>query len=164
MDAPSRTWPDSVQRVAAYLLQAGAEARVEEFPTGTPTAQAAADAVGCALGQIVKSLVFECDDRPVLAMVPGDRRADASKVAAAAGSSEARVASQQRVLAITGFEPGAVAPFPLPRVERSFIDRTLLIADRLWVGAGSPYHMVGLAPAELVRLARAKALDIASDD
>lgn len=164
MDVPSRAWPEPVERVAAYLLQAGAEARVEEFPAGTPTAQAAADAVGCALRQIVKSLVFECDGTPVLAMVPGDRRADARKIAAAAESGRAQVASPQRVLEITGFEPGAVAPFPLPRVERSFIDRTLLTADRLWVGAGSSRHMAGLAPAELVRLARAKPLDIASDD
>jgi prolyl-tRNA editing enzyme YbaK/EbsC (Cys-tRNA(Pro) deacylase) len=160
----SRTWPEPVERVAAYLLQTGAEARVEEFPSGTPTAQAAADAVGCALRQIVKSLVFECDGRPVLAMVPGDRRADVHKVAAAAGSSAAQVASARRVVEITGFEPGAVAPFPLPRVERAFIDRTLLTVDRLWVGAGSPHHMAGLAPAELVRLARATPLDIASDD
>ena len=164
MDALTRTWPDSVERVAAYLLHSGAEARVEEFPAGIPTAQAAADAVGCALCQIVKSLVFECDGRPVLAMVPGDRRADAHKVAAAAGSGEARVASPHRVAEITGFEPGAVAPFPLPRVERSFIERTLLTADRVWVGAGSTRHMAGLAPAELVRLARATPHDIASDD
>jgi prolyl-tRNA editing enzyme YbaK/EbsC (Cys-tRNA(Pro) deacylase) len=164
MEASSRTWPEPVERVAAYLLQTGAEARIEEFPTGTPTAQAAADAVGCALRQIVKSLVFECEGRPVLAMVPGDRRADARKVAVAAGSRDAQVASPQRVLEVTGFEPGAVAPFPLPRVEHSFIDRTLLTADRLWVGAGSPRHMATLAPAELVRLTRAKPLDIASDN
>jgi len=82
----TRVWPEPVERVAAYVRHAGAEARIEEFPAGTPTARAAAEAVGCALRQIVKSLVFECDRRPVLAMVPGDRRADAGKVATATGA------------------------------------------------------------------------------
>ena len=159
-----RSWPDPVERVAAFLRQAGAEARIEEFPAGTPTAQAAATAVGCSLRQIVKSLVFECDGRPVLALVPGDRRADGSKVAAAVGATEARVVPARRVEELTGFEPGAVAPFPLPGIERAFAERTLLALERVWVGAGSTRHMAGLAPAELVRLARATPLDIASDD
>jgi len=150
--------------VAAYVRHAGAEARIEEFPAGTPTARAAAEAVGCALRQIVKSLVFECDRRPVLAMVPGDRRADAGKVATATGAAEVRVALPQRVEEITGFPPGAVAPFPLPQVELAFVDRSLLTLERVWVGAGSTRHLAGLAPAELVRLARATPLDITSDD
>jgi prolyl-tRNA editing enzyme YbaK/EbsC (Cys-tRNA(Pro) deacylase) len=159
-----REWPESVERVAAFLRQAGGEARIEEFPSGTPTAEAAAVAAGCELSQIVKSLVFECDSRPVLAMVPGDRRADEGKVAAAAGASHARVAPARRVREITGVEPGAVAPFPLPGVERSVLDRSLLTSDRVWVGAGSTRHMAVLAPAELARLTRAASLDITSDD
>jgi prolyl-tRNA editing enzyme YbaK/EbsC (Cys-tRNA(Pro) deacylase) len=159
-----RAWPEPVERVAAYLRHAGAEARVEEFPAGTPTAQDAADAVGCELPRIVKSILFECDGRPVLVMVPGDRRADARKVASAAGAQRAKVASPERVREISGFEPGAVAPFPLPRVERAVIDRRLLTADRVWVGAGSTRHMAGLKPAELARLAHARPLDVAADD
>ncbi|HKI91111.1 MAG TPA: YbaK/EbsC family protein, partial [Gaiellaceae bacterium] len=73
-------WPEPVERVAATLREAVVEARLEEFPQGTPTAAAAAEAVGCELSQIVKSLVFVCDGRPVLALVPGDRRADPAKV------------------------------------------------------------------------------------
>jgi prolyl-tRNA editing enzyme YbaK/EbsC (Cys-tRNA(Pro) deacylase) len=160
----SEAWPEAVQRVTAYLREAGAEVRVEEFPDGTPTAEAAAAAVGCQLRCIVKSIVFECDGRPVLAMVPGDRRADAERVAAAAGAERARVAPPSRVEAITGFEPGAVAPFPLPTIDRALIDRTLLAHDRVWVGAGSTRHMAGLAPTELVRLARAVPLDIVTSD
>ena len=74
----------AVERVSAYLRDSRAEARVEEFQTGTPTAAHAARAVGCDLRNIVKSLVFDCEGRIALAMVPGDRRADAGKVAAAA--------------------------------------------------------------------------------
>jgi Cys-tRNA(Pro) deacylase len=153
-------WPETVERVTAYLRDAGAEVRVEEFPDGTPTAQAAARAVGCELAQIVKSLVFDCDGRPVVAMVPGDRRADAEKIAAASGARHARIAGSEEVQDVTGFEPGAVAPFPLPRVERVFIDRTLLSHRLVWIGAGSDRHMAALSPSELVRLSRARPMDV----
>jgi prolyl-tRNA editing enzyme YbaK/EbsC (Cys-tRNA(Pro) deacylase) len=159
-----RAWPESVERVTAYLREAAAEARVEEFPTGTPTAEAAAEAIGCDLGQIVKSLLFDCDARPVLAMVPGDRKADPAKVASAVGAPRARVAPPERVREATGFEPGAVCPFPLPGVDRVLIDRSLLLHRQVWIGAGSTCHMAGLAPAELVRLSRAVSLDLARDD
>jgi prolyl-tRNA editing enzyme YbaK/EbsC (Cys-tRNA(Pro) deacylase) len=159
-----RTWPDAVERVTAYLRQAGAEARVEEFSKGTPTAAEAARAIGCELRHIVKSLVFDCDGRPVLVMVPGDRRADGGKVAAAAGAEQARIAPPARVEAVTGFAPGAVAPFPLPAVQLVFIDRSLLVHERVWVGAGSTRHMAGLPPGELARVSRAVPLDLAADD
>ena len=80
------SWPEPVERVTAFLSKAGAEVRVEEFPEGTKTAQDAADAVGCKLGEIVKSLLFECDGSSVLALIPGDKRADTAKIAAAAGA------------------------------------------------------------------------------
>jgi prolyl-tRNA editing enzyme YbaK/EbsC (Cys-tRNA(Pro) deacylase) len=156
----TKAWPEPVERVTAYLREAGAEVRVEEFREGTPTAQAAARAVGCELGQIVKSLVFQCDNRPIVVMVPGDRRADSEKIARAAGCRFARIAGPDEVTAATGFEPGAVAPFPLPRVERLFIDPTLLSHRVVWIGAGSERHMASLAPTELVRLARARPMDV----
>jgi prolyl-tRNA editing enzyme YbaK/EbsC (Cys-tRNA(Pro) deacylase) len=156
-------WPEPVERVAAYLRAAGAEVRLEEFPEGTPTAEAAAAAVGCTLSQIVKSLVFDCEGRPVLVLVPGNRRADPAKVASAAGAASARVAGAEQVETATGFAPGAVAPFPLSRVDQVLIERTVLSEDVVWVGAGSPRHMAGLAPAELVRLARARPIDAVGD-
>jgi prolyl-tRNA editing enzyme YbaK/EbsC (Cys-tRNA(Pro) deacylase) len=155
-----KEWPDPVERVTSYLRDAGAEVRVEEFADGTPTAQAAARAVGCELAEIVKSLVFDCDGKTVVVMVPGDRRADSDKVAQAAGSRFARIAGVEEVQDATGFEPGAVAPFPLPRVERVFIDRTLLSHRLVWIGAGSDRHMAALSPAELVRLSRARPMDV----
>ena len=122
------SWPEPVERVVGFLRSSGTEAVVEEFPEGTPTAQDAAKAVGCELRQIVKSLVFTCGASNVLVLVPGDRRADARKVAAAGGCEKARVAGPELVLEATGFEPGAVAPFPLRRIDRVFVDRSLLAA------------------------------------
>jgi prolyl-tRNA editing enzyme YbaK/EbsC (Cys-tRNA(Pro) deacylase) len=138
----------------------GAEARIEEFETGTPTAVDAARAAGCKLGQIVKSLVFDCDGHWVVALVPGDRRADREKIAAAAGAAKARIASPGQVEQATGFAAGAVAPFPLPGVDRIFVDHGLLGHRRVWVGAGSPSHMAVVAPSDLVRLARAQPMDV----
>ena len=152
-------WPEPVERVSSFLRQMGVEARIEEFEAGTPTAVDAARAVGSKLGQIVKSLVFDCDGRWVVALIPGDRRADSVKIARAAGARRAKIASPEEVEKATGFVAGAVAPFPLPGVNRVFIDRGLLSHKRVWMGAGSPSHMAVIAPGDLVRLARAQAID-----
>lgn len=155
--------PEPVARVARFLAEARAEARLQEFRAGTPTAADAAAAVGCRLDQIVKSLVFLCDGRPVLAMVPGSRRADPAKVAAAVGAGSARIAPAAAVREATGYPVGGVAPFALAKVERVLVDRSLLGWSVVWTGAGSDRHMAGLAPAELVRLTRAEPADTCTD-
>lgn len=143
------------------LRERAVDARLEEFPDGTPTAAAAAKAVGCERAQIVKTLVFICDGLPVLALVPGDRRADATKVAAAANAGYARTAKAEEVVAATGFEPGGVAPFPAPAATKILLDRELLKQDLVWIGAGSDRHMAGLAPLDLARLTQAEPADLA---
>ena len=153
-------WPEPVERVAAVLRARGIDARLEEFPEGTPTAAAAARAVGCDAAEIVKSLVFVCDGRAVLALVPGDLRADAIKVAAAAGAGYARTARPDEVVAATGFEPGAVAPFPAPNVARVLIERGLLEWELVWAGAGSETHMLGISPIDLARVTQGEIVDI----
>ena len=153
-------WPGSVERVAAFLRATGAEARLEELPAGTPTAAAAADAVGCTLGQIVKSLVLVCDGTSVVVLVPGDRKADTGKVARLVEARRVTVASAHEVVEATGFEPGGVAPFPLERVAAVLVERTLLRHGTVWAGAGSDRHVVAIAPPELVRLTRGRVEDV----
>jgi prolyl-tRNA editing enzyme YbaK/EbsC (Cys-tRNA(Pro) deacylase) len=153
-------WPEPVERVAGVLRRSGVDGRVEEFPEGTPTASAAAKAVGSSRAQIVKSLVFVCDGRPTLALVPGDRRADETKVAVAAGARYARVARPDEVLAATGFEPGGVAPFPAPGISQVLMSGELLVHDLVWIGAGSERHMAGLSPVDLGRLTQARTADL----
>lgn len=157
------SWPEPVERVAAYLRTAGAEARLEELESGTATAEDAARAAGCPIGQIVKSIVVLCDGRPVVALVPGDRRADLAKIAHATGAVEARIARGSEVEEATGFAPGSVAPFPLPNVDRVLIDQNLLAHDTVWVGAGSARHLAAMNPSVLVRLARAQPVDAVQD-
>ena len=159
----SASWPEAVERVSEAFRAAGAEARIEEFADGTPTAEAAAAAVGCELGQIVKSLLFDCDGAWVLVLVAGDRRADAAKVARATSSNRARVAGAAQVRDVTGYEVGAVAPVALARVSRVLLDARIPTQGTLWVGAGSPRHMAGLPASELVRVTRAEVVDVAED-
>jgi len=157
------SWPEPVQRVAAVLQQAAVDARIEEFEHGTPTARDAAHAVGCELAQIVKSLVFVCDGAYVLALVPGDRRADETAVAAATEAREVRIATAAEVIEATGFEPGGVAPFPHRAVTLTLFDRAFLRHEVVWIGAGTAAHMAALAPAELARIANARPVDLAAD-
>ena len=147
-------------RVAETIKRSGVDARLEEFPEGTPTASAAAKAVGSSRAEIVKTLLFVCDGRPTLALVPGDRRADETKVAAAVGARGARVARPDEVLAATGFEPGGVAPFPAPGVSQVVISAELLVHDRVWIGAGSEQHMAGISPVDLVRITHGRTADL----
>jgi prolyl-tRNA editing enzyme YbaK/EbsC (Cys-tRNA(Pro) deacylase) len=156
------SWPDPVERVSAVLRTAAVEARIEEFKEGTPTARDAAKAIGCDLSQIVKSLVLVCDGAFVLALVPGDRRADEATVGAAVSAQLVRVARPDEVVHATGFEPGAVAPFPQRAVTQSLMDRSFFVHDVVWIGAGSPAHMASIAPAELLRLSGARAVDLVS--
>lgn len=157
-------WPPEVERVARVLREARVESRVERLEEGTGTAEAAAAAVGCGLAQIVKSLLFACDDRWALAMIPGDRRADRAKIASAAGAVRASTAGPGEVARITGFPAGGVAPFPLPGVHTMLIEQTMLSHDVVWIGAGSPQHVAALTPADLVRLSRARAVDLVSEN
>jgi prolyl-tRNA editing enzyme YbaK/EbsC (Cys-tRNA(Pro) deacylase) len=156
-------WPEPVERVSSFLRESGAEARIHEFPDGTPTAQDAAAAVGCDLDQIVKSLVLICDERPVVALVPGDRRGDPAKIASALAAGSARVATADEVEKATGFTPGAVAPFPLPEVDAVLMDKALYRHQVVWAGAGSSRHILGISPSELGRLARARPMDVVAD-
>ena len=154
-------WPEPVQSVPRALREGRVEARIEEFKTGTPTAADAAAATGASVDRIVKSLVFSCDGRAIVVMVPGDRRADTAKIAVAAGCERVKAVGADVVEELTGFPAGGVAPFPLPRIQTVLLDRTLLAHELVWIGAGSSRHMAALAPADLARLARARPVDAA---
>jgi Cys-tRNA(Pro) deacylase len=155
-----RAWPEAVERVGAHFVAAGAEGRIEELEADCASAQAAADALGCTLGQIVKSLVLMADGRPAIALVPGDSRADTRKIAAALGAKHSRIARPDEVVTATGYEPGAVAPFALARVRRILMEATLLGFESVWCGAGSKHHMASLSPTELLRVSQGVTADL----
>ena len=154
-------WPEQVDRVAAFLRAAGARrgSRSSRRERRPPSRQR--DEIGCELRQIVKSLVFVCDELPVVVLVPGDRRADLEKIRRAAGAATTRVARPDEVEAATGLPPGPSRPSL--QADRVLVEQTLLAQAVVWVGAGSPRHMVALTPTELVRLARGEPMDVVEE-
>ena len=158
-----KSWPEPVERVVRRMREANVEARVEEFSAGAATASDAARATGAQLQEIVKSLLFMCDGRSVLVMVPGDRRADSEKIARAVGCEDVKVATPSEVAEATGFSAGGVAPFPLPDVHLVLMERTLLAHETVWIGAGTSRHMAALAPSDVVKLARARPVDAVAE-
>ena len=140
--------PAAAQRVVAAAAEFGLDIDVLEFPDGTKTALDAARAIGCELGQIVKSLVFMADDQPVLALVPGDRRLDENALRGMVGASAVRRASLDEVRAATSFVAGGTPPFghdlqPLASDELSRF-------DQLYAAAGTPTTVFRIAYEDLV--------------
>ena len=149
-DAPRKV--SSRDRVRGFLDNHGLAEGILEFDQSTKTAQMAADAAGCELGQIVKSLVFVVDGRPVLALVAGDRRGDAEAIAAAMGGSAASFADADTVRDATGYAIGGVSPFDLPDELAVLVDDSLERFDVVYPAAGTPSSMVRLRRSELLQL------------
>ena len=146
----------SRERVRAILDQHGLADRLVEFEQSTKTAQMAADAMGCELGQIVKSLVFVVGGVPVLALVAGDRRGDGDAIAALVGGESARFADADTVRAATGYAIGGVSPFGLPEGLPIFLDDSLERFDSVYPAGGTPSTMVQLTMGELLELSGAR--------
>jgi prolyl-tRNA editing enzyme YbaK/EbsC (Cys-tRNA(Pro) deacylase) len=150
----------SVDRVRQALEAHGLEVQVQELPQSTRTAQLAAQALGCELGAIVKSLLFLADDRPVLVLVSGDRRADPMRLRLLLGAGQVGLAGADRVRAETGFAIGGVPPVghrqPIPVV----VDRELSRFARLWAAAGTPNAVFPITFAQLVAVTGGQEADI----
>lgn len=152
----------SVERFERMLAEEGLAGRVVRLAENTRTAELAAQALGTAVGAIVKSLVVLADGRPCLAMVSGDRRADLGEVARLFEAAEATMARGAAVKEITGFAIGGVPPLledasgeRLPAI----LDRQLFRFAEVWAAAGSPYAVFPIAPTELERLTGARVVE-----
>lgn len=138
----------------------GHEIDVRRFPEGTRTAEDAARAIGCEVGQIVKSLVFVAGERPVLALTSGSNRVDTGRLATLAGSHSARRATPEEARAATGFAVGGTPPFGHPQPVATFLDRDLLGYPEIWAAAGAPDAVFRTTPEELRRAALAEVADL----
>lgn len=150
----------SSQRVAEAARALGLEIEVREFPEGTRTAGDAASAIGVAAGQIVKSLVFLADGRPVLCLVSGVNRLDPRRLVVATGASQVRRASAEEVERATGFAIGGVPPLGHKQRLPAYCDRDLLGYDVVWAAAGTPRAVFAIGPQQLVRACRATVADL----
>lgn len=151
----------NVVRVADAARAAGLDIDVTRFPEGTRTAEDAARAIGCSVAQIVKSLVFMADERPVLALVSGASRVDMDRLAAAAGSAGARRATGDEARSAAGYAIGGVPPFGHASPMTVLLDRDLLEHEELWAAAGLPDAVFPIAPEDLVRASGGQVADLA---
>ncbi|MGI9610487.1 MAG: YbaK/EbsC family protein [Acidimicrobiia bacterium] len=149
-------FPPSVDRVVEAAALAGVALTVVEYPDGTRTAVDAASAVGCEVGQIVKSLVFEVDGHLVLALTSGSNRVDTAALAAVAGGSSCGRADVDDVRESTGFAIGGVPPFGHATETQTFFDPALLEFETVWAAAGTPRHVFPITPHTLLDLTNAE--------
>jgi prolyl-tRNA editing enzyme YbaK/EbsC (Cys-tRNA(Pro) deacylase) len=159
---------ESLPRAAGAVMEAarslGLDLQVREFPEGTRTAQDAANAIGCAVDQIVKSLVFIAGTDPVLVLTSGGNRVDVVKVGTETGSAGVRKADAEEVRAATGYAIGGTPPFGHARDLLVLVDRHLTDFDVVWAAAGTPRHVFPIAPADLVRVTGGRVADVALDE
>lgn len=163
MSGGERSTGGSAARVRAALESLGLADDIVHFERSTKTALEAAEAAGCDLGQIVKSLVFVVDGRPVVALVAGDRRGDAGAIATAVGGADACLADAATVRSATGYAIGGVSPFDLPPGLPVLFDRSLLRFEDVYPAAGTPTSMVRISRASLLEITGARVAPIGTD-
>jgi prolyl-tRNA editing enzyme YbaK/EbsC (Cys-tRNA(Pro) deacylase) len=124
-------WPEPVERIAKFLRESEVHGRLEELPPGVATPP----------GPAVRAESYDCDGRPLVALVPGDADVDRSRLARRAGCNELR--------------PAAPRTFPFPGT-RVIVERSLLSLRTAWLEAGTSRHVLGLSPSQIVRVTRAE--------
>ena len=152
----------SAQKVADAAQALGLDIEIVEFAQTTRSAQEAADAIGCQVAQIVKSLCFVVNGRATICLVSGANQLDERKLAALVGVSRKQVqrADADAVKAATGFTIGGVPPFghisPLP----IYLDEDLLQFDVVWAAAGTPYAVFAITPEALTQIKTVQPADL----
>lgn len=141
-------------RFHAAALARGFDADITEFEQPTRTAQEAAEAIGCDVGQIVKSLCFNVNGAPVMALVSGANQLDARKLAALCevGRKKVRRADADFVREATGFAIGGVPPLGHASQMAIYVDQDLTAYGEVWAAAGTPNAVFPIGPRELVAL------------
>ncbi|GHE00472.1 YbaK/prolyl-tRNA synthetase associated protein [Defluviimonas sp. 20V17] len=150
----------SLKRVRAALDAAGVAYDLREMSAPTRTAQEAADAAGCHIDQIAKSIIFrgETSGHVKLFLTAGGNRVSAAKASAVAGEPLGK-ADADLIRAQTGFAIGGVAPVGHLTPVTAYLDPRLMDFDLVWAAAGTPRHIFSIAPAALNDLAGAAISD-----
>lgn len=151
----------SAQKVQEVLSQSGVQLQVVELPASTRTSAEAAQAVGCQVGQIAKSLVFKTSDtqKPILVIASGANRVDETKVGARLGEAIGK-ADADFVRSRTGFVIGGVAPVGHTEALKTFIDEDLLTYEQIWAAAGTPNAVFPLTPTDLIQITQGEVIKV----
>lgn len=147
----------------AYIDAHNIAAEIVVLADETPTVAAAATAVGVAPAQIIKSVLFLADGRPLLVITNGLTRIQRKRLADEAGLSrrKVKIADAIQVARITGYQVGAVPPFGHPQPLPTLLDRGVLDEPVLYGGGGATNALVRLSPAALRQATGAQIVAIA---
>jgi len=151
----------SAQKVQDALRALGFVCQIVEFAQTTRSASDAAQAIGCQVGQIAKSLVFrgKQSQEPILVIASGSNRVNEARLGELVGEPIERPGADY-VRQRTGFVIGGVPPVGHSEAVRSFIDEDLLQYEEIWAAAGTPNAVFRLTPAALVRMAGGRVVPI----
>jgi prolyl-tRNA editing enzyme YbaK/EbsC (Cys-tRNA(Pro) deacylase) len=151
----------SAERVQAVLSELGLELNVVEFSDSTRTAQEAANAIGCTVGQIAKSLIFKgkSSQKPILIIASGANRVNEKLVKEYAGE-KLEKADAEFVLENTGFAIGGVPPVGHIKPITTFIDEDLTRYSEIWAAAGTPHAVFKLTPQILLKITLGKVIKV----
>jgi prolyl-tRNA editing enzyme YbaK/EbsC (Cys-tRNA(Pro) deacylase) len=153
-----------VAKVREVLISAGATDAAEgirAFDEATPTAASAAAALGCEVGAIANSLLFNADGAPLLVMTSGAHRVDTAKVATLVGAAKVKRAEADFVREHTGQVIGGVAPVGHPSHITTLVDRDLDQYPVIWAAAGHPHTVFPTTYDELVNVTDGTPADVA---
>ena len=151
----------SISRFREELARRGGTGRVVVLPDSVHTAALAAEALGCEVGAIANSLLFDADGSPVLILTSGAHRVDTRKVAAELGVAKLGRAAPEFVREHTGQVIGGVSPIAHPTPVPTYVDPWLERYDEVWAAAGHPSAVFSTSYDELVHLTGATPIDVA---
>ncbi|MDX1528435.1 MAG: YbaK/EbsC family protein [Gammaproteobacteria bacterium] len=156
----------TAKKFAESAKALGLEVEIRQFEATTRTAEDAANAIGCTVGQIVKSLVFLVDGEAVMTLVSGPNRLDEKKLAGLCGVGRKKVkrADADKVREVTGYSIGGVPPFAHAKSLRTFIDEDFFQYDAVWAAGGTSNAVFPIAPDVLARTTGGEAVALKSDN
>jgi prolyl-tRNA editing enzyme YbaK/EbsC (Cys-tRNA(Pro) deacylase) len=150
-------YSDAAARVRQHLEALGAVGEIRVLAEPVPTAIAAAAALGCEVGAIANSLIFEADGAPLLVVASGAHRVHAVRLAQRIGTGKIRRADPGFVLAQA---VGGVAPVGHPTPVRTVVDQALAAYPVVWAGGGDEHTMFATTFDELVKITRGTPADV----
>ncbi|GAA1751449.1 YbaK/EbsC family protein [Nonomuraea bangladeshensis] len=156
----SEKLPPNAVVVQAALRELGADGEVIVLPEKAPTAATAAAQLGCEVGAIANSLIFDADGEPLLVLTSGAHRVDTALIARTAGAAQVRRATPEFVRAATGQPIGGVAPVGHPAPVRTLVDNWLGKHEVVWAAGGHPLTVFPTTFEELVRITGGVAVDV----
>ncbi|MGE5380475.1 MAG: YbaK/EbsC family protein [Methylocystaceae bacterium] len=148
------------ERIQSYINRIIPGIEVIVLKEDTSTSELAANALGLAVGQIAKSILYKGKDNYIMVVAAGDVRLDSKLVKQLAGS-RVRMANADEVMEVTGYPPGGVCPFDLPQPIPIYADASLRRFEVVYAAAGSPHSAVPVTFDQLLALTGADPCDVA---